>query len=110
MQLFVEQLHSRGVFWRIRGGPPGGAAGSAVELGTRDSAARRTTTLTRRVLEDSSFRNPHPVGYGVSVTHTLCPMWVRGRPSSEPTNLWSFIFGVSFSGVVLAYGPRFLVL
>ena len=27
--MFVEQLHSRGVFWRIRGGPPGGAAGGA---------------------------------------------------------------------------------
>ena len=27
--LFVEQLHSRSVFWRIRGGPPGGGADSA---------------------------------------------------------------------------------
>ena len=26
---FVEQLHSRGVFWRIRGGLPGGGAGGA---------------------------------------------------------------------------------
>jgi len=25
---FVEQLHSRGVFWRIHGGRPGGDAGS----------------------------------------------------------------------------------
>ena len=36
--MFVEQLHSRGVFWRIRGSLPGGGAGS-VGLGTRDSAA-----------------------------------------------------------------------
>jgi hypothetical protein len=38
-----RQLHSRRVFWRIRGGPPGGAAGSApaaVELG--DSWQRGT--------------------------------------------------------------------
>ena len=56
-----------------------------------------------------SFRNPHPVGYGVSVTHTLCPMWVRGCLSSEPTYVESFIFRVSFSMVLLADGPRFLV-
>ena len=27
--MFYEQLHSRGVFWRIRGGPPGGAGDAA---------------------------------------------------------------------------------
>ena len=35
--LFVEQLHSRGVFWRIRGGLPSGAAGGAAAVGLGDS-------------------------------------------------------------------------
>ena len=34
----VEQLHSRVVFWRIRGGPPGGATGGA---GVAAGGARR---------------------------------------------------------------------
>ena len=41
----VEQLHARGVFWRIRGGPPGGAAGSAgapAAVVLRDSRKRGT--------------------------------------------------------------------
>ena len=38
---FVEQLHSRGVFWRIRGGPPGGAAGGARRRWTRRLVAAR---------------------------------------------------------------------
>ena len=48
-------------------------------------------------------RNPHRVGSGVPGTHAPCAAWVRSRPPNPRG------FGVSFSGAVLADGPRFLV-
>jgi len=63
---FVEQLHSRGVFWRMRGRPPGGAAGGAAgaagAAGAPAAVVLQTTTLTRRVLEDSTRYYDTPAG------------------------------------------------
>ena len=97
LTLFVEQLHSRVVFWRIRGGPPGGGAGGAggaAAVGLGDSWKRGTDNPHDLELHSRGWRiRGGPPGgaaaaAGAPAAVGLGNSWLRGADNPHDVVLW----------------------